>query len=448
MEISKKCSLVEHKEIGAILFCKDCNIYMCNKCEKLHSQLFKTHCQIKLDKDIKEIFTGFCSEKNHSTELKFFCKTHNKLCCAECITKIKTEDNGQHTDCDIYLIKDIENEKKNKLKENIKCLEEISINLEQSINNLKKISEKINENKEELKEKIQKLFTKLRNIINDREDELLLEVDKKFNEIYFNEDIIKQIEKLPNKIKYSLEKGKTINDEWINNKLNSSINDCLNIENNIKDINYLNESIKKCNSFNNDITFTPYEEEEKYNQLIEFLKKIGKISNKKIFNSEINFDEGLIKLWLNNKEFTAELLYRKTRDGSMPKDFHDKCDNKGITITIIETTKGNVFGGYTELEWDSNSYNKTDKSTFIFSFNNKEKYTAKNNNNSIFCGSCFGPYFGYTGNPEIYFYNDLNEGGACNTSNKYTFLPEGKTITNEEKTWNIKEIEVYKIIYI
>ena len=447
MEISKKCSLIDHKELEAILFCKECNIYMCNKCEKLHSQLFKAHCQVKLDKDINEIFTGFCSEKNHSTELKFFCKTHNKLCCAECITKIKTEDNGQHTDCDIYLVKDIENEKKNKLKENIKCLEEISNNLEQSIINLKKISEKINENKEELKEKIQKLFTKIRNIINDREDELLLDVDKKFNEFYFNEDIIKQIEKLPNKIKYSLEKGKIINDEWNNNKLNSTINNCLIIENNIKDINYLNECIKKSNSLKNDIRFTPYEEEEKYNQLIESLKKIGKILNKTKFNSKINFDEELIKLWLNNREFTTELLYRKTRDGSKPKDFHDKCDNKGITITIIETNKGNVFGGYTELEWDNYSGSKIDKSTFIFSFNNKEKYTSKNNNNSIYCLQGFGPYFGYTGYPEIYFSDNLNEGGAYNTPIKYTFLSEGKKITNGENTWNIKEIEVYKILY-
>ena len=306
METSKKCSLIDHKEIEAILFCKECNIYMCNKCEKLHSQLFKSHCQIKLDKDINDIFTGFCSEKSHSTELKYFCKTYNKLCCAECITKIKTEDNGQHTDCEIYLIKDIENEKKSKLTENIKCLGEISINLEESINNLKKLSEKINESKEELKEKIQKLFTNLRNIINVREDELLLDVDKKFNELYFNDDIIKQIEKLPNKIKNALEKGKIINDEWDKNKLNSSINDCLNIENNIKDINNLNECIKKCNSFKNDISFTPYEEEEKYNQLIESLKKIGKIKdNKKIFNSKIKFDEELIKLWLNNREFTV-----------------------------------------------------------------------------------------------------------------------------------------------
>ena len=256
---------------------------------------------------------------------------------------------------------------------------------------------------------------------------------------------------MPNKIKYALEKGKIINDEWDKNKLNSSINDCLNIENNIKDINNLNECIKKCNSFKNDISFTPFEQEEKYNQLIDSLKKIGKIktiSDKIIFNSKIEFDEELIKLWLNHREFTAELLYRKTRDGSKPKNFHDKCDNKGITITIIETTKGYVFGGYTELEWDSYSGSKTDKSTFIFSFNNKEKYIAQNNNNSIYCYQTFGPYFGYTGYPEIYFSDNLNNGGAYNTSQNYTFLPEDKSITNEEKHWNIKELEVYKILYI
>ena len=36
------------------------------------------------------------------------------------------------------------------------------------------------------------MFTKLRNALNDREDELLKEVDNKYNEFYFNEDIIKK----------------------------------------------------------------------------------------------------------------------------------------------------------------------------------------------------------------------------------------------------------------
>ena len=72
---------------------------------------------------------------------------------------------------------------------------------------------KKNENKEELKLNIQNIFTKIRNELNKREDELLFEVDKKFNDIFGNEDIIKESEKLPNKIKISLEKGKKIDNE-------------------------------------------------------------------------------------------------------------------------------------------------------------------------------------------------------------------------------------------
>ena len=55
---------------------------------------------IKLDecKDISEINSGICKEKNHKEELKYFCKKHNKLCCVKCIAKIKDDENGQHSD--------------------------------------------------------------------------------------------------------------------------------------------------------------------------------------------------------------------------------------------------------------------------------------------------------------------------------------------------------------
>ena len=244
-----KCSMEEHKENNAISFCQECKIYLCNKCEKLHQGLFKKHHKFELNNDnnILEVFTGLCKENNHLDELEYFCKTNNKLCCAKCITKIKDGKNGQHTDCDICSIKDIENEKKNKLQENIKQLENLSINLENSINQLKTIFEKINKSKEELKMKIQNIFTKLRNSLNDREDELLSEVDKIYDISFFNEDIIKQSEKLPNKIKTSLEKGKIVYNEWNNNNnnnLSSLINDCLIIENNINNIKDINENIK------------------------------------------------------------------------------------------------------------------------------------------------------------------------------------------------------------
>jgi len=78
-KINEKCSLNEHKEIEAMFFCQECNIYMCNKCEKLHTGLFKTHHQYNLDKNNNQIFTGLCMRKNHSKKLEYFCKTHNQL---------------------------------------------------------------------------------------------------------------------------------------------------------------------------------------------------------------------------------------------------------------------------------------------------------------------------------------------------------------------------------
>ena len=445
----KKCSLIDHKENEAISFCQECKIYMCKKCEKLHSELFKYHHAYEINKEKNEIevFIGLCQELNHFNELDYFCKTHNKLCCAKCITRIKTEENGQHTDCNLCLIKDIENEKKNKLKNNIKCLEDLNNALEQSINKLKESFKKIDKDKENLKINIQKIFTKLRNAINDREDELLLDIDKKYNSLFFNEDFMKESEKLPNKIKMYLEKGKLIDEQWNNNNLKSLINDCLNIENSINYINNINEKLKKCNSLDFEIKFSPTEDE--FNKYLEELKKFGKIYEykNKLFDSKIEFDQELIKSWLNNKDFTSQLLFRKTRDGSKTKDLHDKCDNKGITIVFIETTKGYKFGGYTELEWDNKSGSKKDKSTFLFSLNKREKYLPRNDNGTMYCHSECCPWFGSSGYPEIFLDYSLDKGISYDNSTKNTFF-NGRKLTNGDTNWDVKELEIYKIIYI
>jgi hypothetical protein len=197
------------------------------------------------------------------------------------------------------------------------------------------------------------------------------------------------------------------------------------------------------------IKFFP--EEDGINQFLEKIKIFGVIKealndnscNK--FCSEIDFDQNLVKSWLNDRNFNSELLFRKSRDGSTPDDFHNNCDNKGITIIFIETKKGYKFGGYTELQWDKSGTHKKDKSTFIFSFNNKEKYTARNNNNSISCFYDEGPRFG-CGYPEIFFNKTLNIGESFDNSSN-TFL-EGRKLTNGEQFWDVKELEVHKIIYI
>ena len=143
-------------------------------------------------------------------------------------------------------------------------------NFNESFESFKKINEMIEKDKENLILEIQKIFTKIRNAINKREDELLSEIDNIFQYEYFNEDLIKKALKLPKQIKLSLQKGKLIDKEYTNENLVSYINDCINIENNIKNINLINEKINKKKKKNKlKIVFFP-----KDKQLNNLLKKL------------------------------------------------------------------------------------------------------------------------------------------------------------------------------
>ena len=271
---NNKCSFNEHKNIDAIKLCCNCKIYMCNKCEKLHSGLFINHSLYGLDQDSNVIFSDVCKQENHFNKLEYFCKDHNLLCCSSCIVKVKKKGRGQHAECNVCILEDIKSEKKDILQNNTKELENISDSLQSSIKKLKETLDEINKDKEELKIKIQKIFTELRTNLNNREDELLSKVDEKFGEITFNEERMRDIEKLPNKIKISLEKVKHINNGWDDeNKLSSIINDCIYIENNLKDIKLVNST---------NINYTPlnlefYPDKENLNEFINTIKNFGDI---------------------------------------------------------------------------------------------------------------------------------------------------------------------------
>ena len=438
MDSQKKCSSKDHSNNNAISYCQKCEIYLCNKCDKLHSDLCMNHFDFIIKENINDIFSDICNENKYHTKLSYFCKNHNKLCCGLCITKIKGEGNGQHKDCDVCFIKDIKNEKKSKLKENIKCLEDLSNSFELSINELKKLFDKINKNKEELKLKIQKIFTNIRNSLNNREDELLNEVDKEYCNLYGNENIIRIGEKLPEKIKNSLEKGKLIENEWNDNKLSSIINDCINIENSIIDIKKINENINNCQK-NDEINISINLNDKEINYITETIKNLGKIGP--IFlDSKINFDKKIVKDWIG-KEFSTKLLFSTSKNGFEPSTFHNLCDNKGPTIIFIETTEGNIFGGYTELDWDISSKYKTDESTFLFSINKKEKYKRRNNLCSIYCRKDLAPSFGGNASPDIYCMGNCKRGGIY-SSNTFATKEE---LNNGESSFEVKEMEVFQI---
>jgi len=388
MENEIKCSLEEHREINAIKYCHDCRIFMCNKCENHHSSLFKNHNSNNLNKD-EEIFTGYCKEKDHPNKLEFFCKNHNVLCCAACLCKLNKKGLGQHKDCDACFIEEIKEEKKNKLKENIKYLVDLKDKFNDSMESLKKLFQNIEKDKEDLKLEIQNIFTKVRNTLNNRENELLLEVDKLFNNKYFNEDIIKKGEKLPKQIKLSLEKGKLIDKEWDKNNLYSYINDCINIENNIKNINIINESINKCNlNDKKKIQFNP--KGEKFDEFLEKIKSFGKI---------IDFSFSLKECPINIKEERKYIIIGENRNiitktgtngywmGTIcEKELDKSIEEHKWKIKILKGTNNHIMIGLAPSDFDINSS----------SYNTCGFYLYCNNYNNSPPSLYSGPPFNYT----------------------------------------------------
>jgi hypothetical protein len=89
--------------------------------------------------------------------------------------------------------------------------------------------------------------------------------------------------------------------------------------------------------------------------------------------------------WTNYKG-TWDLVYKATRDGFQASEFHHHCNNKGPTLTFIEATNGDIFGGFSVEPWKatiggSNSFGGNsnlgfqggNNHSFIFSIDSKEE---------------------------------------------------------------------------
>jgi hypothetical protein len=137
--------------------------------------------------------------------------------------------------------------------------------------------------------------------------------------------------------------------------------------------------------------------------------KVGKDERhfKILHDSDIIDHEGLAKIlhnWLKEDDSDGEftLLYRGSRDGLSGPAFHSKCNNKGCTLTIIETTCGRVIGGYSNTSWSASggSWKNADKA-FLFALSGicssspcKMKLKHADDERAIYKYSDFGPTFG------------------------------------------------------
>ena len=381
-----QCSSKDHSEFPAETFCQKCEIYMCSKCDSIHSNLCPNHSKYSLinnNNSFSEIFTGFCPlEKHHQIELDYYCKSHNELICAACIAKIKDKENGQHKDCEVYSLQEIKEEKKNELNKNIIFLENMKKNYEEKYEEMKDIYEYIFNEKEKLKLYLQNIFDEIKNNINIRQKQLLLEIDNQFNDIFCNEDIIKESENLPNKIKSFLDKGYNINKKWNNSseniKLNSIINDCINIQKGINEINIIYTNIKKCDINNNTkIIFLP--EKEEINTFIEKIKNFGKITSLKNY-IKYSFKPYPLNITINEKrkyEISGEeniknILTKTGQDGWMGTICNNILEEKKIykwKIKILKTQNKHIMIGIAPNDFDINLSDYTNCGYYYYIYN-------------------------------------------------------------------------------
>ena len=91
-----------------------------------------------------------------------------------------------------------------------------------------------------------------------------------------------------------------------------------------------------------------------------------------------------------------------TRDGDTAKVYHELCDNKGVTVTIIETEVGLKFGGYKNYMIENKGWKRcSDDFLFSLGFNKVYKIEDKNKD-SVFHHIDRGPVFGNDA-----FYGDI-----------------------------------------
>ena len=335
--------------------------------------------------------------------------------------KIKLKNNDKILNEQINIIKN----NKNELNKEIKLIKElqniINVNNKNEIDNINK---KIKDNENE----INKNQNEIKNINEKKLDDIKKNIKENIKEIKDNEN--KEKSKLDNLSKKIEETKKFIyflifiiiivifkNVNILENNFKSTNKNVNNLENNIKSMNY------KVNYIEDILENKP------------FISYIS-IKDYNIFKNLMN--EG-IKKFFNKKIKKYNLLYLASTDGYDTKYFHEKCDGKSFTVTLVITKENKIFGGFTELEWDQSGEYKEGNKGFIFSITNNKIYYNKNYY-YIDNEDYYGPSFDNNG-----FYIKSNYGYDRIKYYKNSFDVSEEYFLARKSYFSIKDYAVYQI---
>ena len=150
------------------------------------------------------------------------------------------------------------------------------------------------------------------------------------------------------------------------------------------------------------------------------------------------------KINKENKRIIINLLYKASADSDSAAVFHEKCDGANNTIVLVETTDGKRFGGYTTKSWRGNCIEKADTDAFIFSFDKMKTYDNIPGDDAIGCYPKFGPIF--LGCQIKIFDNAFTKGGTTFEKELNFNTEEDYELTGGNRTFGVKDIEVYEVI--
>jgi hypothetical protein len=155
-------------------------------------------------------------------------------------------------------------------------------------------------------------------------------------------------------------------------------------------------------------------------------------------------------IYIEPSKVKFTLLYDSFLDSDLATAFHDKCDNKGATLSIIESEHGLRFGGYTTLSWEkhpSGLWKSNDPYAFIFSLSKMKNFRCINQSNVILCYKDNNVVFGYDG--DIYIYDNFtyykswsNFGDSYDSSG---VEDDKRCYLAGSNNFNVKKMEVYKV---
>lgn len=172
----------------------------------------------------------------------------------------------------------------------------------------------------------------------------------------------------------------------------------------------------------------------------------------------LNFEQKILINQLFSKNKRWSLIYKATRDGFGCEDFHNHCNNRGITLTLIQLRnrlymkkRDSIIGGYTTIPWSSQSGFYYDPQAFLFILN-QEKLTRFNlrSNDDVAVSHCVtsGPIFGFH-DIHICHRSNINNFSSIGFPYSYEDLDEhgkGRKTFSKSKRFLVSEIEVYTMI--